>query len=111
MINFLRSETFIHLFRLKISDFSRLSGLFCRNEVLFNASKCTQKLIGVLYWVHFEVDVRRDLLNFVGPSRSISVVERFHITSRGHVVVLNNGGHVSVPNKSCWSVLKWDVIF
>ena len=52
----------------------------------------------------------RDLLNFVGPSRSISVVERFHITSRGHVV-LNNGGHVSVPNKSCWSVLKWDVIF
>ena len=54
---------------------------------------------------------RRDLLNFVGPSRSISVEERFHITSRGHVVVLNNGGHVSVPNKSCWSVLKWDVIF
>ena len=54
---------------------------------------------------------RRDLLNFVGPARSISVVERFHMTSRGHVVVLNNGGHVSVPNKSCWSVLKWDVIF
>ena len=54
---------------------------------------------------------KRDLLNFVGPSRSISVVERFHITSRGHVVVLNNGSHVSVPNKSCWSVLKWDVIF
>ena len=54
---------------------------------------------------------RRDLLNFVGPSRSISVVERFHMTSRGHVVILNNGGYVSVPNKSCWSVLKWDVIF
>ena len=33
---------------------------------------------------------RRDLLNFVGPSRSISVIERFQLTSRGHVVVLNN---------------------
>ena len=54
---------------------------------------------------------KRDLLNFVSLSRSISVKERFHMTSRGHVVVLNNGGHVSVANKSCWSVLKWDVIF
>ena len=40
------------------------------------------------------------------PTRSVQrTIERFHMTSRGHIGVPKqlNGGHVSVPNQSCES--------